>query len=207
MSSLPKIDHNTKIGIICEGFEEWYYLDRLLKLNVWDNSYTITPINAKGESSVFAKYQEAYANDNYELVLIFCDTDAKPFRQYEILKKKVNDFHACDAFSIIAIYANPCSMQIILSHFGDVELSHQGKKTNANIIEQFTGIKGYDAHENQIKDICNMIFMRTYDPMKERISKLNKGEYNPASTNLIEFLGKFESSDKKWIKDVNDFLN
>ena len=45
----------------------------------------------------------------------------------------------------LIIFANPCTMQIILSHFGDVSLSSQSKRVNAPIIERLTGVKDYDA--------------------------------------------------------------
>lgn len=97
-------------------------------------------------------------------------------------------------------------MQIILSHFGDVSLKNQGKKTNANIICELTGVNNYNAHENQITEICCKIFQRTYEPMKERIRKINNGDDVSASTNFIDFIEKFESDNAGWIQGINDLL-
>ena len=97
-------------------------------------------------------------------------------------------------------------MQIILSHFGDVSLKNQGKKTNANVIEEYTGVKNYDAHEDQIDEICRQIFKRTYEPMKARISKINFGDETSASTNFIDFLLRFESDSSSWIIELSQSI-
>ena len=70
-----------------------------------------------------------YANDTYELILVFCDTDKEPYREYAQIKKKINQFLSkTKASDKLIIFANPCTMQIILSHFGDVSLKNQEKK-------------------------------------------------------------------------------
>lgn len=163
--------------------------------------------HSSNESNIFACYQDAYNNDRYEIVLIFCDTDKKPFREYKQVKKKINEFHdGRSASNKIVIFANPCIMQIILSHFGEVCLRNQGKKTNADVIEKLTGVKNYDAHEDQIKNICKKIFRRTYPEMKERISVINFKDNVPCSTNFIDFIIRFESDNLTWIKDINNYL-
>lgn len=207
MFNLPPINNKHKVCVICEGFEDIYYFKRLNELNVWDTSYEFILINAKSASNIFACYQDAYNNDRYEVILIFCDTDKKPFREYKQIKKKINDFHDGKSVSNkIIIFANPCTMQIILSHFGEVYLKNQGKKANADVIEQLTGVKNYDAHEEQIKDVCNKIFRRSYPEMKERISRINFKDDISCSTNFIDFINKFESNNLSWIKSINKYL-
>ena len=128
MAKLPILSIKHKVCIICEGLEEHLYISRLLELNVWDDVYEFTPINAKSASNIFSRYHDVYSNDKYEVVLIFCDTDKKPYREYLPLKNKIHNLHGCvDAVNKIVIFANPCTMQIILSHFGDVSLKNQGK--------------------------------------------------------------------------------
>ena len=97
-------------------------------------------------------------------------------------------------------------MQIILSHFGDVSLKNQGKKTNSSEIERLTGIKNYDAHLDQINDLCSKIFRRSYHDMKLRVAAVNLPDTTSCSTNFIVFLEKFESSDAKWITDIRNYL-
>ena len=76
------------IHIICEGYEDFQYLARLKELKVFSNIYNISLDNAKGSGSVFYKYQDAFINDNYDLVLICIDTDRKR-REYNIIKGKL----------------------------------------------------------------------------------------------------------------------
>lgn len=209
MSKLPPLKINQhKVCIICEGNEDYAYIQRLLALNVWDPVYDFYPINAKSESNIFARYQDAYSNGRYEVILVFCDTDKAPHREYMQVKRKINDFHGNKrtAADKVVIFANPCTMQIVLLHFGDVRLKNQGKKTNAAIIEQFTGIRNYDAHAEQIKALCDMIFRRSYPEMRRRIAELNQSDTVPGSTNFILYLDRFEQGDIKWIREINAAL-
>ena len=207
MSKLPVISKKHRICVICEGLEEIIYFKRLMALNVWSAEYEFVPINAKGESNVFARYQDAYNNDAYETIIIFCDTDKYPYREYSLLKKKLTDFFdKKSAPQKVVLWANPCSMQIILSHFGDIKLVNQGKKTNSGIIEQITGVAGYDGHEDQIKEICSRIFQRTYPEMKKRPSAEKYDDKKPGSSNVVYFLNMFENPDTKWINEINKYL-
>ena len=207
MSRVPTLSTKHKICIICEGFEDHAYISRLLEFNVWNDIYEFIPINAKSATKIFPIYQDKYSNDKYELILIFCDTDKSPYREYLPLKNQLNEFHGnTDVSDKIVIFANPCTMQIILSHFGDVSLKNQGKKTNSDIIYELTQVKNYDAHEGQITELCSKIFRRSYEPMKERIRKINNSDDVSGSTNFIDFLEKFESNEAEWIKDINKSL-
>ena len=47
-------------------------------------------------SNIFARFQDAYNNDSYEVIIIFCDTDKYPYREYSQVKKKINNFFFCD---------------------------------------------------------------------------------------------------------------
>jgi len=208
MARLPQIQTTHKICIICEGAEDFAYINRLKEIAVWDQIYEFCTINAGSASNIPARYTNAFQNNSYEAVLVFCDTDKAPYREYSLIKKKLKAFHGeRDAVpGKIIIFANPCTMQIVLSHFGDVLLVNQGKKTNAAVIEEFTGVKDYDAHADQIKAICSQIYHRTYPAMKERVTALNKPDTVSGSTNFIEFLSKFESPDTKWIQALNNYL-
>lgn len=207
MTRLPILSDKHKICVICEGYEEYYYFNQLLNINVWNDKYEFFPINAKSASNIFPRYQDIYNNARYELVLIFCDTDKKPHREYIKIKEKINAFHDFkSASSKVIIYANPCTMQIILSHFGDVFLTTQAKKTNSPIIYDLTGVNNYDAKESQIKQICSQIYRRTYEKMKNRIRLIDKEDTECCSTNFIRFIEKFENEDIKWIKEINKSL-
>lgn len=209
MAKLPPIRAKLhKVCIICEGNEDYSYIQRLLELNVWDSVYDFHLINAKSESNIFARYQYAYSNDRYEIILVFCDTDKYPHKEYTLLKQKLNAFHGNKrtAADKVIIFANPCTMQIVLLHFGDVSLKNQGKKTNAAVIEQLTGIQNYNAHADQINALCHKIFQKSYQDMRQRVAEINQPDTVSGSTNFIVHLERFEKAEIKWIREINDTL-
>ena len=209
MAKPPPFTARHSLCIICEGFEEELYIRHLLEKKVWRDLYEFTLINVKGESSIPARYQFLINKDAYELVLILCDTDRSPYTQYLDVKAKINSMHDGEnAADKVVIYANPCSMQIILLHFAMVSLKTQGKKTNSKLIEKLTGIKGYKANqEEHIKAICAKINRKSYLDMKERVATINRPDNVPGSTNFIEFLQRFESDDPNWIAEVRSSLD
>ena len=76
-NKLPKFLDKHKICIICEGNEEYEYLNRLKALKVWNEQYDISLVNAEGNGNIPARYQDSYQNGAYEVVLVFCDTEKK----------------------------------------------------------------------------------------------------------------------------------
>ena len=90
-NKLPKIFSGSKICIICEGNEEYEYLDKLNSLGVWSNKYQFILENADGNGNIPARYQDKYQNGSYDVVLVFCDTDKKPYEQYADIKHKINE--------------------------------------------------------------------------------------------------------------------
>ena len=132
-SRMPKFLDRRKICIICEGAEEYEYLERLNTLNVWNEQYKVILDNADGNGNIPARYQDRYQNSSYDLVLVFCDTEKKPYEQYVDIKRKINEFHGVDnvADSVI-IYGNPCTMQIILQHWCEEKLKTPSKKVNSS---------------------------------------------------------------------------
>ena len=111
-NKLPKFLDNHKICIICEGNEEYEYLNRLKNLKVWNEQYDISLVNAGGNGNIPARYQDRYQNGADELVLVFCDTEKKPHEQYEDIKRKINEFHGVDsAAKEVIIFGNCYSTQ------------------------------------------------------------------------------------------------
>ena len=207
MTKLPNLDRKHKICVICEGNEDFAYFNRLLELGVWSSVYEFSLRNAKSASNIPAMFQDTFQNNRYEIILVFCDTDKAPYREYAQVKKKINSFlNKQKAASKLVMFANPCTMQIILSHFGDVSLKNQGKKTNAAEIEKWTGVKDYDAHKEQIKEICSKIFRRSYEEMKRRVAAINFPDTISCSTNFGDFLERFENEDTKWISTIQKYL-
>lgn len=75
--------------IICEGDEEYDYLERLNAIGERSNVYKVTLDNACGNGNIPARYQDRFQNGSYDIVLIFCDTEKKPYEQYEDIKQKL----------------------------------------------------------------------------------------------------------------------
>ena len=207
MEQRPVICRKHRICVICEGYEDYAYFTRLTELSVWNSVYHFNLINAKSASNIPARFQDAYQNDRDEIILIFCDTDKAPYKEYANVKRKINEFlNKRKASEKIIIYANPCTMQIILLHFGEVLLKNQGKKTNSGEIEKWTGVKNYDAHEDQIQEICRKIFQSSYQDMRNRVAMIYKPDDESGSSNFIVFLQRFENEDNEWIEKINRYL-
>lgn len=173
-SRLPAFLSKDKICIICEGDEEYDYLNRLKELRVWNEQYEVFLDNADGNGNIPARYQDRYQNGSFEVVLVFCDTEKKPYEQYEDIKRKINVFHGIDnAAEEVLIYGNPCTMQIILEHWTDVRLKSPAKKVNASVIKEFTGVENYKGRADQRKEIMKHITVENYqdNPISFEIGK------------------------------------
>lgn len=204
---LPKIFTGSRICIICEGDEEYEYLEKLISLEVWSREYCFLLENAEGNGNIPARYQDKYQNGAYDLILIFCDTDRKPYEQYVDIKRKINEFHGVrNAADKIVIYGNPCTMQIIIEHWGDVVLCSNNKKRNAPVIFDLTGIEEYKGRREQRSELFSKITTENYQEMKERIKKLPSDDKVQGSTNFGRFLDWFSSDDYEWIRVINQEL-
>ncbi len=205
---LPKIFTGSRICIICEGDEEYEYLEKLISLDVWSKEYCFQLENAEGNGNIPARYQDKYQNGAYDLVLVFCDTDRKPYEQYVDIKRKINEFHGVEnAADKIMIYGNPCTMQIIIEHWGDVRLCSNNKKKNAPVIFDLTGIEGYKGRKEQRRKLFSRITKENYQKMRERIKKLPFDDTVESSTNFGRFLEWFSLGDCCWIQMINQKLD
>ena len=201
----PDINHRPRVCIVCEGYEEEAYVNALIDKGLWPH-YRFKVVNAKGAGNVTARFQNEVSADSCEAVLMFCDTDRRPFDEYVAIKGRLRAMLGQKArLENLVIYANPCSMQVILLHFGSepVSLKTQSKHVNADIIEQLTGVAGYKAHqEGQIDTICGKITRANYAIMKERAAAINNPDDVPGSSNFIVFAERFEGEDDNWLKDA-----
>ena len=112
MTTLPPVRRKHRICVICEGYEDYHYFNRLIALNLWDPSYSFTTINVKSASNIPARFQNEYQNDRYEIVLVFCDTDKEPYREYAQVKDKINRFPTSSSFLQIPV---PCRLSFCTS--------------------------------------------------------------------------------------------
>ena len=203
MRKLPSIKTGCKILIICEGFEEYDYLTKLKECNVWSSAYNIKPRNAKSIDNLIAIYQNEYQNANYDLIVIFCDTEMMPYQQFCQLREALNDFHGNKAADKLIIFANPCTMQIILSHFDKVKLTSNSKKRNASLIKELIGVDNYIAEENQRKAIMKHINAKNYFNMKNNLNGIAIAYDKVPSTNAVYWFELFEDSNTKWVQEIN----
>lgn len=205
---LPEIFSGSRICIICEGDEEYEYLEKLISLDVWSEEYCFVLENAEGNGNIPARYQDKYQNGAYDLVLIFCDTDRKPYEQYVDIKQKINEFHGIEnAADQIIIFGNPCTMQIIIEHWDDVMLSSNSKKKNAPVIFDLTGVQGYRGRKEQRRELFSRITKENYQEMRERIMELSADDTVEGSTNFGRFLDYFSSDNDEWIQVINRKLD
>ena len=206
MSVLPPFLQDNqphKICLVLEGFEEYFYFDKILQFPCFQkNKYSIKPINAKSASNVPGIYQEEFQKNIHELVLVVCDKDRIP-TEYDNIIKKLDSIHGEGKGHNVVTFTCPCTLQVILSHFDEVSLSTQSKKLAQPIVEKLTGVKNYDAHHDQLKEICGKIFYRSYEVMKERVGKISTCPDDIPSTNILELLCNLESEDDSWIEEIN----
>lgn len=205
---LPKIFTGSRICIICEGDEEYEYLEKLISLDVWSKEYCFQLENAGGNGNIPARYQDKYQNGAFDLVLVFCDTDRKPYEQYVDIKRRIDEFHGVEnAADKIMIYGNPCTMQIIIEHFGDVRLCSNNKKKNAPVIYDLTRIEGYKGRKEQRRKLFSQITTENYQEMRERIKQIPWDDTVEGSTNFGRFLDYFSSDDRRWMQMINEVLD
>ena len=206
MTSRPNFLKNNKkkVCLICEGYEEFDYISKLLDLNVWSDFYDFSLVNAESNGNISARYQDRYQSDNYDIVLVLCDTDRKPHHDFELIRKKINDIFGIDnAADEVIIFVNPCTMQVELLHFENIKLRTQNKNKNASEIERLTGIQDYKAKEEQRKAMCNLITKENYEEMKKNLLSLATDYKIEASTNFGVFLKRFEDNKTNWIDEIN----
>lgn len=194
--------------IIAEGYEEKAYLEKVLSFpNVRKDAYYFNAvINSKGSGNIKARYQYALQNGYYDIILIFCDVDCVSDNFLRLLDDIGEFFMNKEDALKVFIFANPVTLQIVLSHFGEVELTNSGKKTNAPVVESLTGIKNYAAKDEQIKEMIGMIHYDSIPSFKKRLSSISSNYRDAPSSNFLLFLTRFESRDNSWIDDIQALM-
>lgn len=196
--------HN--ILILAEGYEEKPYIDKVLSFpNINKTLYSFgNTINVKGNGNIVARYQYELQRGFYDIVLIFCDAD-KGSEQFLDLVYTIGEkyFVSPDKGFEVFIFANPVTLQVVLSHFGDVKTLKVGKKSNKDIIEKLVGIKDYSANQSQISELIGKIHYSSKEEFKNRLKDISSDFNITPSTNFLTFLERFESKDPSWIEQVN----
>ena len=199
---MSQYDKQKRICVICEGFEEHDYFEKLKQCNVFDDIYKIKCKNAKSIDNISAVYQSQFQDDSNDLVVIFCDTEMSPYDKYERMKHSIDMYHDAQITQDIVFFANPCTMQIILSHFNKVNLTSNSKTINSKTIEQLTGVKDYEAKENQRHAIVRKITKTNYSAMKKNLASIKTNYKVVPSTNFLDLINKLEQSNTEWINNI-----
>lgn len=210
MSKPKLLSAENRVCIICEGLEEYDYLKKIKELNLWNKKYSVDLRNARGIGRIFAIYQDIFQNGSYDAILIFCDTDKKPFKHYLEMKEKIDEFYDVAKGKIsnqITIFGNPCTMQIIIMHWANINLRSNSKTVNAPIIAQYTGIKGYKARDKQREAMMSQINRRNYSDMISRVSNLSHDYRQLNSSNFDEFMKYLQGKNTDWIEKINTAIS
>ena len=182
-------------------------MDKVISLQVWSTTYEFILENAEGNGNIPARYQDKYQNGSYDLVLVFCDTDKKPYEQYGDIKRKINEVHGTEhAADQVVIFGNPCTMQIIIEHWDEVMLESHKKKKNSPIIYDLTGIENYKGRADQRKALFSRITEDNYQEMKIRIKKLPTDDSIKGSSNFGKFMEHFSSDNDILIQEINNVI-
>ena len=198
---IPPLRAENRILILCEGSEEYDYLERLIRCGGWKHCVRLK--NVQSIDGLAPAYEYHYQSRSYCLVLVFCDTEKEPYEQFRALKNRIDDFHATHASEHVVFFANPCTMQIILSHFARVRLTTNSKTSNAALIEKLTGVTDYRATEKQRQAVLKKVTEQNYPVMKENLRGLSTDSGTVPSTNALRLFDKLETGDPTWPATVN----
>lgn len=189
-----------RLCVICEGSEEFQYLKRLKELGVWSDIYSIKLINVGSIDNIAPRYQYEFSQAGYDLIFAFCDAETAPYEQFKRMKEKIDNlYQKGKASDKLVIFANPCTMQIVLSHFEKMRLRTNSKSANGRLIERLTGIAEYRAKAGQLDAISKLLTKENYDEMKENLSDMSTELEIVPSTNFLQFVERLESNDAKWV--------
>lgn len=196
-----------RICIICEGYEEFDYLTKLITLNVFSSQYEFTLRNAKGNGNVFSLYQYEYNSAYYDFVMVFIDTDVKPNKDYIIIKNKIKHFHGMSDPLEVICFSSPCIMQLILMHFSKTQLVTQDKSISSIFIKKYVKMEGvYRARDDQREAICEKISRENYFKMKRNLKTISNDDRAIPSTNYLYHASNLENENSSWIDKINEEL-
>ncbi len=192
-----------KICIICEGHEEKYFMDNLInKIKCYPN-YIIESVNAKGNGNLFARYQDRYSQDKDDLVLIFCDTERKPYESFESLVDNLKDNYEISDFNDVICFSNPTTLLLILNCFKKYKLTTKKSSKIKEIVRDIIGIEQYNKKEEKVKAIQSKINKEKIEQLRVNIKELETLDHNTVpGTNFLLWDSRLSSESYKWIEDL-----
>ncbi len=203
---IPRIDNRIKITIICEGLEEEQYLSKLRSFNRWnEKDLNIKIVNPGGISATYTYLDHDRTSGNKaDYYFIFCDTGDSGKQSRIDFKEKVidkinDDYFGKNPSKEIVIFANPCTMQIILSHFKRAHVTTEDIDTIKEYVAKTAGIRAYKKDDLHIKQLMNQINSKNYSAMKRRIHFKSRNYKRKNSTNAYKMFSRLEKKDTKWV--------
>jgi len=203
--------NNSKLNItvLCEGDEEEAYFNSLLNLNIFNSKYVFKLRNVGGAYNLPSFYEAEYAKEEVDAILMLFDVDNPSHETFNYVTKHLMDDYGINIDDVLSfsIFTNPCTMQLYLWHFKDInlktsnkkELSEELKKVYPRLLAQ----KSYNAHQYQLRYLMGYIDGNSYSNLKNILkNKSTNYLYNP-STNMLKFLDYFENDNEKFIKEIN----
>ena len=123
------------------------------------------------------------------------------------INRKIIEFHGIEnAAGEVVIFANPCTMQIIIKHWTDENIKSPAKKVNAPLIEKYTGVENYRGRTDQIKRVMECVTAENYVDMCRRVKGLDLDDSVCGSSNFGKYIKLFESDDSGWVGGINEKL-
>ena len=196
-NKLPRFFDNHKICIICEGNEEYEYLNRLKNLKVWNEQYDISLVNAGGNGNIPARYQDRYQNGADKLVLVFCDTEKKPHEQYEDIKRKPEG--STPVYRIT--YIECIQMVGQMKDFFETDVfgvEKEDGKVQGIIAAVYQSVFGQDAYPSLEEKAANLLYFMIKDhPYADGCKRI-------AASLFLEFLARNDVLYKDGQKRISD---
>lgn len=125
---------------------------------------------------------------------------------YNAVLRGIEEILGNDNAKKIITFTRPCTLQVILYHFDNVELTTQAKTAARDDVCRLTGIKNYDAHQDQLEDICKKIHFRSWECMLKRLKLLSTNPDVLPSSNMNILFERLCSDNIYWIEEVNDAI-
>lgn len=215
-----------RLHVICEGKEDKMYFDTLINLGVWNKDIIIDTEDAMGNTNIkrryesqvssreteeyFQTYIDARRSEDYDAVIIFCDTGAADNSRSRgvfrgILDKTNTHNGTTDETNDVVYYANPVTMQIILSHFKKVSITSENKYDYEKLVYECCGVEDFASlhSEAKLNEIMKQINRDNYNNnLKENLKDAPKDYRILNSTNILDLFFKLESSDVTWIDKI-----
>lgn len=202
-------NNKLNITVLCEGDEEEAYFNSLLNLNIFNSKYVFKLRNVGGAYNLPSFYEAEYAKEEVDAILILFDVDNPSHATFTYVTKHLMDDYGISLEDVLSfsIFTNPCTMQLYLWHFKDINLNTSNKKELSEELKKIyptlLAQKSYNAHQYQLRYLMGYIDGNSYSNLKNILKNKSTNYLNNPSTNMLKFLDYFEKDNEEFIKEIN----